>query len=499
MVYRLYLLRGLLTSTLIGSGAAGAAPHHFWSLVSSANHRSNAADVRSIGFFPTTCALRDLRGGAAASSSSAEQQQKQPQPQKQQTAAASSIPPVRSGGNGGNSASSIDMAEFLASSSASDPTRSSAPTPADTQISYPPLSHDEISHALRDITLYCITRKADGGVLVAGGSPARSSAAGRFRGGKAGGSSASRGGGTTQAAYFFLSKHAAEANLDQVLQGQNSQEEGIGGRSKGSGSSRSGELEISTVSLDKIWEKVFGTGTAESRSSGIEFRLVPDAEELLKARFLLTVTERDLNAAGGQRMSEAAGRRLMHRVNYRPAKFKGSYNDIPLFVVPQMRLAGGRQRRYQSRSKWPSLWVPFRRRRGSGRSYLPMPVYFSLEDLASDVQKVPEFADQAPATAVMNLSELLKQMSQNKSVSFDLRQVALIPPGGGGKAYGRPVAADPAGREGERILASASNIDHAGNSRGEGDSSPYAERHFWLRPRRRLTRRDYETLFGPDL
>ena len=83
---------------------------------------------------------------------------------------------------------------------------------------YPPLSPEEIGASLRDVQLYYIGRKDTGGILVAG----------EGDGGW--------GWGTWQrqqpmtkrqkACYFFLEQEAAQTNLEQVVRGDNSHDDG---------------------------------------------------------------------------------------------------------------------------------------------------------------------------------------------------------------------------------------------------------------------------------
>ena len=109
---------------------------------------------------------------------------------------------------GGSSASS-SISQFLDEQAAVD----DAPS-----VVYPPLSPEEIGASLRDVQLYYIGRKDTGGILVAG----------EGDGGW--------GWGTWQrqqpmtkrqkACYFFLEQEAAQTNLEQVVRGDNSHDDG---------------------------------------------------------------------------------------------------------------------------------------------------------------------------------------------------------------------------------------------------------------------------------
>ena len=109
---------------------------------------------------------------------------------------------------GGSSASS-SISQFLDEQAAADDASS---------VVYPPLSPEEIGASLRDVQLYYIGRKDTGGILVAG----------EGDGGW--------GWGTWQrqqpmtkrqkACYFFLEQEAAQTNLEQVVRGDNSHDDG---------------------------------------------------------------------------------------------------------------------------------------------------------------------------------------------------------------------------------------------------------------------------------
>ena len=340
---------------------------------------------------------------------------------------------------------------------------------------YPAMTHGDLSRCLGNVPLYCLSRRSDGGVLLA---------AGRGRAGSKGSGAGAGGGG--KLAYFFLSRETAEANLKKVLEGDPPEE--------------GGGLRVSKASLGKLWGRFFpsvagavlgapsGSGERDADDGGgggdegVDFRLVADSDELLRARFLLTITDKDLRGLGeGEDLTAEAGRRLLQKAGSKPAKFRGEFNDIPVFVVPQLRLR-------RSRPAWV-LRAPFARggRREEG-DYLP--VYFCMDDLAAAVGQVAEFEGASPGTCVMDLRELLTQLGRKQdSVGFDPRRFVFVPAGGGRRKFGRPIVAEEA----------YADVLGEGSAGGQEEDSPYVDRRTnWLRPRRGLRQQDMDALFGPD-
>ena len=186
--------------------------------------------------------------------------------------------------------STSSMSQFLEEQAAVDAS----------SVVHPPLSAEEIGDSLRDVPLYYIERKDTGGILVAGsaeeGKSTRTSAASAARptDRDSGRRTRQRQQPTTRrqnACYFFLEKEAAQANLEQVVRGDNNQNDG------GRQGQTQQQLQISTTRLSQLHEKFWpknNNNKQDEMDDEVDFRLVAIHQELLRARFLLTVTERDV-------------------------------------------------------------------------------------------------------------------------------------------------------------------------------------------------------------
>ena len=378
------------------------------------------------------------------------------------TAGGTAVAAIRLPRGGGSTSSSIS--QFLDEQAAAD----DAPS-----VVYPPLSSEEIGDSLRDVPLHYIERKDTGGILVAGGARRQ------------------------KACYFFLEKEAAQANLEQVVRGDNNHD----------GEGRQGQqhqLQISTARLSQLHEKFWHNNNNNNKQEDemdeeVDFRLVAIQQELLRARFLLTVTERDVQ----RQLSDEEGRRLLAKVNAQPKRFKSSYNDIPLLMFPQLRIKRSRisPRRKRSSSRWPRLLVPrLPSRRSTGmesENDMAVPLYFTFEDMKRDLDRASRGGTDTGTCVILNLGDLLQQM-RKESRGFDYRNIAFVPPGK--RVAGTPILLDGdvsessvdsnIGRKGTKYMDGVAGRD-SGNAEEE-------DRVFWLRPRRRIRQQDLDALFGPD-
>lgn len=234
---------------------------------------------------------------------------------------------------------------------------------------------------------------------------------------------------TTSVFYFFMSPQMANVTL-QTLKGSNEDM----------------DLRISAFSLGKIWFKILNSdkdaevmlkapgseGDGES-TKGVEYRLVPDTRDLMGARMLLTMDPEDGEKlkAGGSLTAEDAQAAIQKAMTESP-KFKETYNEIPVFMIAQMRMMKQAEEGAEEEA-------------GEGTQLLPM--YFSLQNMVGTWQQFmaqagEAGANQEPAINLMDLHELVTKMQEESEIDF--RNVLLIPPvpmGQGGPAS-TPVPAD---------------------------------------------------------
>jgi len=230
---------------------------------------------------------------------------------------------------------------------------------------------------------------------------------------------------TTSVFYFFMSPQMANATL-QTLKGSNEDM----------------DLRISAFSLGKIWFKILNSdketevmlkapgseGEGES-TKGVEYRLVPDTRDLMGARMLLTMDPEDGEKlkAGGSLTPEDAQAAITKAMTESP-KFKETFNEIPVFMIAQMRMQK----------------QPAEGEEASDEGNQLLPMYFSLQNMVGTWQQfmaqAGELKDVEPAINLMDLHELVTKMQEESEIDF--RNVLLIPPvpmGQGGPAT-TPVA-----------------------------------------------------------
>lgn len=241
----------------------------------------------------------------------------------------------------------------------------------------------------------------------------------------------------TSVMYFFFSPQMANATLAQLK-----------------GTNEELDLKLSAFSLGKIWYKMLNAGDdgqeiklkqpgaddAEAEvlsGSKVDYRLVPDTRDLLGARMLLTMTPEDGEEMkkAGESMTPELAQKAVEKAMTESPEFKENYNEIPIFLIAQMRMQ-----------------KPVEEGEG-GEAKTILPMYFSLQTMVAtwqqfmSAQSDPDMKDMEPAINVMNLHKLVSMMREPSEIDF--RSCLLLPPipagamggGGGGAAPAAAVSA----------------------------------------------------------
>mmetsp|Transcript_32196 Transcript_32196/g.45785 ORF Transcript_32196/g.45785 Transcript_32196/m.45785 type:complete len:366 (+) Transcript_32196:164-1261(+) len=272
-------------------------------------------------------------------------------------------------------------AEVSAATAAATATAAGMPT-------YPAMSREEVEGWLDHIPVFAVTDSQGQGVVL-------------------------RPDDNTSVFYFFMSPLMANATLTQL---------------KSSGGAESMDLRVSAFSLGKIWfnvlnaspdkEVVLKTPGEEDgkKSSGVEYRLVPDTRDLLGARMLLTMNPEDgEKLKNGEEMTQEIAQAAIKKAMTEAPKFNATFNEIPVFLIAQMRM-----------QKQPEEGEEV-----EGESVTLMPMYFSLQNMVTTWQQFmsqapPEVQGTEPAINLMALHELVDMMQ--KECPIDFRNVVLVPP-----------------------------------------------------------------------
>ena len=272
---------------------------------------------------------------------------------------------------------------------------------------YPAMSEKEIEEWLSHIPVFAVTDSKGQGVVL-------------------------RPDNDTSVFYFFMSPQMANATL-QTLKGANEDM----------------DLQISAMSLGKIWFNILNAGDdaavklkapnsgddAEAMvTKGVQYRLVPDTRDLMGARMLLTMDPADGEKlkAGGEFNAEDAQKAIQKAMTDSP-KFKNTFNEIPVFMIQQMRL--------QKQAKAEDG-------KAAAEPQTLLPMYFGLQNMVSTWQQFlaqagGEVKDVEPAINLMELHELVDLMKKESEIDF--RNVILIPGvpmGADGEAPAQAAASD---------------------------------------------------------
>lgn len=264
----------------------------------------------------------------------------------------------------------------------------------ETMEKFPAMTQDEVEEWLAHIPVFAVTDSKGNGIVLKPDD-------------------------TSSVFYFFMSAQMANATLAQLK-----------------GTNEDLDLRVSAFSLGKVWYKVLKTDketTVKLKEPGstsdegvvtndVEYRLVPDTRDLLGARMLLTMDPADGEAlkSGGQLTPEMAQAAIKKAMSESP-KFNSTYNEIPVFMIQQMRM-----------QKQPEEGAEV-----SESAVTLLPMYFNLQNMVALWQQFtsqsPEAKGVEPAINLMDLYELVEKMQEESEIDF--RNVVLVPP--------TPMGADP--------------------------------------------------------
>lgn len=266
---------------------------------------------------------------------------------------------------------------------------------------YPAMSEEEVEEWLSHIPVFAVTDSNGAGVVL-------------------------KPDGEESVFYFFMSPMMANATL-QTLKANNEDM----------------DLKISAFSLGKIWFKILnadkdqevqlkapGSEGEGEKTKGVQYRLVPDTRDLMGARMLLTMDPADGEKLknGGSLSPEDAQAAIKKAMTEAP-KFKETFNEIPVFMIAQMRM-----QKQAAEGEEPSQLLP---------------MYFSLQNMVATWQQFmsqdPNASGVEPAINLMDLHELVAKMQEESEIDF--RNVLLIPPvpmaQGGPETTQAPTEVDP--------------------------------------------------------
>jgi len=269
---------------------------------------------------------------------------------------------------------------------------------------YPAMTQAEVEAALQHIPIFAVTN-ADGNGIVLRPQDESSGNEGVF--------------------YFFLSPNMANQTLNQLT---------------GSGGNETEGLRISAFSLGKIYfmmkakaaanatSTVKGVSADTSAAASVSYRLVPDMRDLMGARMLLTMDEKDseeLRKAGETgEISEEITQKAMQKALTESSRFNNSYGEVPVFLIQQMRMQRTKEGLAEANKKAKEEGLP------DVQPHM-LPMYFNLQAMVttwqSFIAKMPDAKDVEPSIHLMDLDELVSKMMEESEIDF--RSVLLVPSG----------------------------------------------------------------------
>lgn len=221
---------------------------------------------------------------------------------------------------------------------------------------YPPMSRDEVQASLDTVPVYAVTDPSqDGLVLVK--EPNNSN----------------------DIAYFFFSAEAANTVFSPLRKKENNN------------SGKAGEWNVSTYPLGLVWFELIND--PEQQSQGVEYRLLPEPDNLIGAQKLLMEQQKQ-SGTSNPKANEL---------------FRAPFNQIPIFVDQFLRVTA----------------PPTEGGEDTDRERVPL--YIDLNDLNDTCnQAIKASADYKAAMSVIDLKDLIDEMT--KENSNDYRSAILVPP-----------------------------------------------------------------------
>lgn len=236
---------------------------------------------------------------------------------------------------------------------------------------YPPMSRDEVQAMLDTIPVYTVTEPNQEGLILL-----------------------KEKGNLNDIAYFFFSPEAANTVFAPLREKQQEQQ--------GSGV----DWGVSAFPLGLVWFEL-----VNDPEEGIEYRLLPDPENLIGAQNLLREQQKQSKASANEKLNDM---------------FKTPFNEIPIFIDQFLRV------------QTPG---------SDGDTREKVPMYIGIKDLmdtCNEAIKASSGEYQAAMSAV-DLRDLIDDMTKKEGNANDYRRAIMVPPipekqTGGSDAKAAPAA-----------------------------------------------------------
>jgi hypothetical protein len=224
------------------------------------------------------------------------------------------------------------------------------------ETTYPPMSRDEVQAMLDTVPVYAVTEPNQEGLVLV-----------------------KEKNNPNDIAYFFFSPDAANTVFSPLRQ---KQEEGTSGAA---------DWSVSAYPLGLVWYEL--VNDPEQASQGIEYRLLPEPDDLIGAQNLLNQQQKQPGAKPNPRANQL---------------FRSPYNEIPIFVDQFLRVTASDGKTTEEK----------------------VPLYIGLKDLMETCNQAIKASggEYQAAMSAIDLRDLIDEMTQKTGTPNDYRKAILVPP-----------------------------------------------------------------------
>lgn len=227
---------------------------------------------------------------------------------------------------------------------------------AATAKNFPPMSRDEVQAMLDTIPVYAVTDTTQEGLVLL-----------------------KEKNNPNDIAYFFFSPDAANTVFSPLRKKQNES------------TVQQGEWSVSAYPLGLVWFDLIND--PEEQNKGIEYRLLPEPDDLIGAQNLLREQQKQSGAKPNPKLNEL---------------FRSPYNEIPIFVDQFLRVTAPQ----------------------GGDDGEKVPLYFGLKNLMETCNQAIKASsgEYQAAMSAIDMRDLIDEMTKEEGNPNDYRKAILVPP-----------------------------------------------------------------------
>jgi hypothetical protein len=228
---------------------------------------------------------------------------------------------------------------------------------------YPPMSRDEVQAMMDTVPVYAVTEPNQEGLVLV-----------------------KEKNNPNDIAYFFFSPEAANTVFSPLKKKQQT------------GQESGGEWSVSAYPLGLVWFELIND--PEQQGQGVEYRLLPDPEDLIGAQNLLREQQKQ-SGVPNPKINEL---------------FRSPFNDIPIFVDQFLRVTA------QAATEGEG--------NGDRKNLERVPLYIGLKDLMDTCNKAIKASsgEYKAAMSAIDLRDLIDEMTREGGNLNDYRKAVLVPP-----------------------------------------------------------------------